>query len=778
MPLNDPGGHPPPVILDPGQPRRLAIHLAGIVQGVGMRPFVHRLATAMALTGWVGNDGRGVQLQVQGVRLDAFIEALRQQLPPQAQVTDMTIHELPWQAGEMGFAIRTLDSANPCYGAVLAPDSAICEDCLAELFDPANRRLGYPFVNCAQCGPRYSICERLPYERAQTAMAGFALCPDCRHEYDDPTNRRFHAQATCCPRCGPQLDCDMSAVQAMLGQGAIVALQGLGGFHLLCDAGNQQTVARLRHHKQRPAWPLALMALNVASVAQWCEVDAAAQASLQGPQRPIVLLPQKAGTHPPLAANIAPGLRRLGFMLPSTACHYLLFHAAAGHPAGLAWLTEPLPVALVVTSANTSGEPLITFANEQPQLEALADIIVRHDRPMVTRLDDSVVQPMSHGQIQLLRRARGFLPQPIALRRAMPTVLGLGGLLKNTLCLIHEDTAFVSQHVGDLASPATLTACAQTLEHMQRLLGIRSFEAIAGELHPDCPSWRLPGLPDAPHLAIQHHHAHIAAVLAEHGLSEPALGVALDGFGLGDDGTAWGGELLMIDGGHFQRVGHLRGLPMPGGDLAARQVWRMAAGALHLMGRTGEITARWPNEPQAAMVQRWLVQGRVPLTTSCGRLFDAAAALLGIASQSRYEAEAALHLEALAERPCSMPGLWRLDGPVLDLLPLLEALLHATPAEGAGLFHGTLVTALAEWVQQAALRHGLHTVALAGGCLHNRILHQGLSAALQQAGLRVLHATALPPNDGALSLGQAHAAALQLLEPPPRESDRQAATNI
>ena len=764
MPLNGPGGHPPPTILDPDQPRRLAIHLAGIVQGVGMRPCIHRLATAMALTGWVGNDGRGVQLQVQGERLQGFLEALRQQLPPQAQVSAMTIHELPWQEGEAGFAIRTLASTNPCHDAVLAPDSAICEDCLAELFDPANRRLGYPFVNCAQCGPRYSICERLPYERAQTAMASFALCADCQSEYDDPANRRFHAQATCCPRCGPRLDHDLAEVYTLLSQGAIVALQGLGGFHLLCDAGNQEAVARLRHRKQRPARPLALMTLNVASVAQWCEVDETTAASLQNPARPIVLLPQKAGAHPALAANIAPGLERLGFMLPSTACHYLLFHAAAGHPAGLAWLTEPLPVALVVTSANTSGQPLITFANEQPRLETLADVLVRHDRPMVTRLDDSVVQPLPQGRVQLLRRARGFLPQPIALGRAMPTVLGLGGLLKNTLCLIHDDTAFVSQHVGDLTSPATLAACAQTLEHMQRLLGIRSFEAIAGELHPDCPSWRLPGLPDVPHLAIQHHHAHIAAVLAEHGVSTPALGVALDGFGLGDDGTAWGGELLVVTGGQARRVGHLRGLPMPGGDLAAKQVWRMGAGALHLMGRAGEITTRWPDEPQAAMVQRWLMQGRVALTTSCGRLFDAAAALLGIARQSRYEAEAALRLEALAERPCSMPGLWRLDGPVLDLLPLLEALLHAAPAEGAGLFHGTLVSALAEWVQQAACHHGLHTVALAGGCLHNRILHHGLSAALQQAGLRVLHATALPPNDGALCLGQAHAAALQLLE--------------
>lgn len=731
-----------------------------------MRPCIHRLATAMALTGWVGNDDQGVQLQVQGERLQAFLEALRHRLPPQAQVTAMTIQALPWQEGEVGFAIRTLESANPCHGAVLAPDSAICQDCLAELFDPANRRFGYPFVTCAQCGPRYSICERLPYERAQTAMAGFALCPDCQHEYHDPTNRRFHAQATCCPCCGPMLDHDLKEVYTLLSQGAIVALQGLGGFHLLCDARNEQAIERLRHRKQRPARPLALRALNAASVALWCEVDTAAQANLQSPQRPIVLLPQKAGAHPPLAATIAPGLRRLGFMLPSTACHYLLFHAAAGQPAGLTWLTEPLPVALVVTSANRSGAPLITFANEQPRLEVLADIIVRHDRPMVTRLDDSVVQPMPSGGVQLLRRARGFLPQPIALRHAMPTVLGLGGLLKNTLCLIHDDTALVSQHVGDLTSPATLAACAQTLEHMQRLLGIRSFDAIAGELHPDCPSWRLPGLPDAPRLAIQHHHAHIAAVLAEHGMSEPALGVALDGFGLGDDGTAWGGELLMVAGGHFQRVGHLRGLPMPGGDLAAQQVWRMGAGALHLMGRGGEITIRWPDEPQAAMVQRWLAQGTAPLTTSCGRLFDAAAALLGIASQSRYEAEAALRLEELADRPCSLPGLWRLDGPVLDLLPLLEALLHATPTEGAGLFHGTLAAALAAWVQQAATRHGLHTVALAGGCLHNRILHQGLTAALQQAGLNVLHAIELPPNDGALSLGQAHAAALQLLGQP------------
>ncbi len=729
-----------------------------------MRPFVHRLASSLGLCGWVGNDGCGVQLQVQGTQLADFLDALRHQLPPQAQIAAMVIQELPWQEGETGFVIRVLAPGDQRPGAALAADSAICAVCLGELFDPANRRHGYPFVNCAQCGPRYSLCESLPYERAQTTMAGFVLCPACQQEYGDPANRRFHAQATCCPHCGPRLDHDMAEVQALIGQGAIVALQGLGGFHLLCDASNEQAIARLRRHKARPFKPLALMALNLASVALWCDVTAAAAASLHSPARPIVLLPKKAEApdNHALAANIAPRLGHLGFMLPATACHYLLFHAAAGKPSGLDWLDEPLPVALVVTSANRSSAPLITFAEEQPMLKGLADCIVTHGRPMVTRLDDSVLQPMGSGQMQLIRRARGFLPQPIALKGSMPTVLGLGGLLKNTVCIIHDDTAFVSQHVGDLTSPATLGACAATLKHLQRLLGIRSFDAIAGEWHPDCPSWRLPGLPQAPRLTIQHHHAHIAAVLAEHGTSKPVLGVALDGFGLGDDGAAWGGELLLVQNGHARRVGHLRGLPLPGGDLAARQVWRMAAGVLHLLGRTTEITTRWPNEPQAAMVQRWLQQGRVPLTTSCGRLFDAAAALLGVAHHSHYEAEAAMRLEELAARPYSMPKLWRLDGLVVDLLPLLDTLRHAAPGEGAGLFHGTLSAALAAWIREGARHHGLDTVALAGGCLHNRILHHNLTAALQAAGLRVLHAIQLPPNDGALSLGQAHAAALQL----------------
>ena len=764
MSLNAPGGHPASLAADISRPKRLAIHLTGIVQGVGMRPFIHRLASSLGLSGWVGNDGCGVQLQVQGNQLAAFLDALRHLLPPQAQITAMAIQELPWQEGERGFAIRLLAPGDQRPGMALAADSAICADCLGELFEPANRRYGYPFVNCAQCGPRYSICESLPYERAQTAMAGFVLCPACQQEYKDPANRRFHAQATCCPHCGPRLDRDPAEIQALLAQGAIVALQGLGGFHLLCDASNEQAIARLRRHKARPFKPLALMALNLASVALWCDGTAAA-ASLNSPARPIVLLPKKAAVPDghALAANIAPGLGQLGVMLPATACHYLMFHAAAGKPSGLDWLAEPLPLALVVTSANKSSAPLITFADEQPLLEELAEHIVTHNRPMVTRLDDSVVQPMASGQMQLIRRARGFLPQPIALKETMPTVLGLGGLLKNTVCIIHDDAAFVSQHVGNLSNPATLAAYAATIKHLQRLLGIRSFAAIAGERHPDCPTWRLPELPQAPRLTIQHHHAHIAAVLAEHGVNTPVLGVALDGFGLGDDGTAWGGELLLVHHGHARRVGHLRGLPMPGGDLAARQVWRMAAGVLHLLGRNAEITSRWPDEPQAAMVQRWLEQGRVPLTTSCGRLFDAAAALLGIAHSSRYEAEAAMRLEELATRPYSLPQLWRLHGLVLDLLPLLDALRHAAPDEGAGLFHGTLSAALAAWIRKGAGYHGLDTVALAGGCLHNRIIHHHLTAALEAAGLRVLHAIQLPPNDGALSLGQAHAAALQLL---------------
>jgi hydrogenase maturation protein HypF len=748
--------------------RRAQVRIKGLVQGVGFRPFIYGLAVRLGLAGWVLNDGAGVSAEVQGAveNVGAFLIALRIEAPPLARIDKVEASDLLPDPALSGFVIRHSEAAAGA-GSVLtgvAPDAAVCPACLAELFDPQDRRYRYPFLNCTHCGPRYTITRRLPYDRPQTSMAGFPLCADCAGEYADPGDRRFHAQPVACPVCGPKLSHTVEEVLGFLQAGKIVALKGLGGFHLACDARNGAAVGRLRRVKQRNAKPFAIMVAGAASAARFVALDDDERALLQSPARPVVV-GRRREDGPELSPDIAPGLAWLGVMLPYTPLHYLLFHEAAGRPVGLDWLETAQELTLVMTSANPGGEPL-AIGNEEAarRLAGIADVLVDHDRDIVIRADDSVMRKLA-GAPAFLRRARGFVPAPIKLSRPQPPTLAVGGHLKNAVCVTRGDEAFLSQHIGDLDNAATLGFFEETINHLLHVLDVTP-QIVAHDLHPDFLSTRYAEGSGIPCVAVQHHHAHIAAVLAEHQIDGPAAGLALDGFGLGADGGAWGGELLLVMGGRFERLGRLAQLAQPGGDVAARQPWRMAAAALHRMGRADEIPVRFSASGPADGVRRMLDKGlNAPLTSSCGRWFDAACGLLaargllGLRATAGYEGEAPMALESLVRRPFCDGEPWRIDGGALDLTPLLERLLSVESAEeGADLFHGGLIAALIAWTLPELRARGLDFVVLSGGCLMNAVLAEGLAAGFAAAGVRVLLPRLAPANDGGLALGQAWAA--------------------
>lgn len=754
--------------------------MRGDVQGVGFRPFVYRLARAEGLTGWVRNDGRGVAVEVQGdpAALARFEHRLAVEAPPLARVTAVEGEGCEPVAEEADFAIGA--SGGGALATGLPPDTSPCPECLAELFDPADRRWRYPFLNCTHCGPRFTVVGALPYDRPHTALAGFPLCEACAAEYADPGDRRFHAQPTACPACGPQAslrvpgegpggdgegqgDAIAGALDCLRG-GGILALKGLGGYHLACDARDAEAIERLRARKGRDAKPLAVMALNAASLADWARLGAAERRWLDDPRRPITLLPGR-GTAP---EPLAPGLHVLGAMLPYTPLHYLLFHEAAGRPAGTAWLAAPHPLRLVMTSANPGGEPLVIGETEADErLAGIADRILGHDRPIVTRCDDTVLRPAAGGPL-FLRRSRGWVPEPVAWSGPAargPAVLALGAGLKVTVCAARDGEAFLSPHVGDLDDAATSTAHEEAVSHLLDLLRIAP-RRVACDRHPDFPSTRL-----AERLAVengwelvpvQHHHAHAAAVAAEHGLTGPALALTLDGVGLGSDGSAWGGELLWLAGADWQRLDHLAPLALPGGDRAAREPWRLAAAALHRLGRGEEIPARFGHRPFAGALARQLERGGAPATTRAGRRFDAAVGRLGMAEEAAYEGEAAMRLEAAAARYGPVPaeaGGWRIGAEGLSLDPLLAHLAaEAQPGRGAARFHATLAAALADWAAGYAPA-GAGRVLLGGGCFANGLLLEATTAALERRGLAVYRPRAVPPGDGGLALGQAWVAA-------------------
>lgn len=748
------------------------IRVTGLVQGVGFRPFVWRLANELGVSGWVRNDSAGVEIHAEAndAGLEYFLRALQENPPPLARIDGVTT-EAHHAQGLSGFAID--DSRVGEVHTMIGADTAVCEACLAELFDPHGRRWRHAFITCTHCGPRYTLTRNLPYDRAQTSMAGFAQCPTCLAEYTDPAHRRFHSETNCCPACGPQLallDANGNKLRgdpieqalALLHAGAILAIKGLGGFHLACDARNHEALERLRVRKERDEKPFAVMAANIASITDLVRLDALAKEVLLARERPVVLVPAKAGAGS-LLAGVAPGLDSLGVMLPYTPLQWLLFHEAAGRPAGVDWMEQPQALLLVMTSANPGGEPL-TIANAEAleRLTGIADAFLIHDRDILIRCDDSVVRPIN-GRGQFVRRARGYTPQPVALPAAGPSVLAVGAWLKNTVCVTRDAQAWVSQHVGDLDNAVSCGFLEETVEHLLDVLDVLP-QAVAHDLHPDFHSTRFAQAFAArqgiPAIAVQHHHAHIAALAAEHGYRDSLLGLALDGVGLGSDGAAWGGELLLLEGAAFSRLGHVASLPLPGGDRAAREPWRMAAAALWRMGRGEQIARRFAAMPAAAQMATMLERNiRSPQSTSMGRLFDAAAALLGVRLLASYEGQAAMQLECLAAQ--HGPGIvwqaWTIEDGVLDFMPLLERLAdwRGDVAEAAAAFHATLAAGLLEWSMMAARREGVDSIALGGGCFLNALLSRALETGLREQGMKVLVAKNLPPNDGGISLGQA-----------------------
>ena len=767
---------------------RLRVEIQGAVQGVGFRPFVYRLATELQLRGWVLNDTRGVFIEVEGPQpqLDAFLQRLPVERPPRAIIHALTHAWLPAN-GYTGFEIRR-SAAHGARTALVLPDMGACPDCLAEVFTPADRRHAYPFTNCTNCGPRFTIIEALPYDRPHTTMRQFTMCPACQAEYEDPTDRRFHAQPNACPACGPQLalwqatldaaagaqvaalatgQAALAAAAAALVAGQIVAVKGLGGFHLLVNGRNQAAVARLRARKQRPVKPLALMARDLAQARQLCAVSPAAAALLTAPEAPILLLPRRPEAD--VAASVAPGHPTLGVMLPYTPLHHLLL-AAVDFP-------------LVATSGNLSDEPICTDEHEAVvRLGAIADLFLVHDRPIARHADDSVAW-MLDGQPQLLRRARGFAPLPILVKHDLPVILGVGAHLKNTVALSVGRQVFISQHIGDLETPQAMRAFERVIADFLRLYGVAP-AAIAHDLHPDYLSTQWAQAQSLPLIGVQHHHAHLAACLAEHHVDGPALGVTWDGTGYGADGTIWGGEFLLGDAASFTRVAALRPFRLPGAEAAIREparialalLWELYGDAALEMTDLAPLQALRPGEGRllAQMLRRGL---NAPVTTSAGRLFDGVAALLGLRARVSYEGEAALALEFAAAGhgadayPIALaaPAPARgdeaqaaPDRPALqiDWAPTLQAML-ADLRRGAdrGIIAAQFHQALVGAIVAVATRVNVSRVALTGGCFQNRLLTEESVKALRRAGFEVLLHRQAPPNDGGISLGQVAVAA-------------------
>lgn len=740
---------------------RRKIRIRGLVQGVGFRPHVYRQALEHGVAGVALNDGEGVLIEAEGEAIDVFLEAIRTLAPPLARIDSVVVAEQAVR-GESGFRIGETrgNGSGEAASAAIPADVALCDACLAELFDPGNRRYLHPFIACTDCGPRITMTRTLPYDRDGTTMGDFALCASCELEYEDPLTRRFHAEPIACHDCGPRLSESIERMTEVIEAGGIVALKGIGGYHLVCDARSAQSVETLRERKQRDQKPFAVMVLNSASARRHARLSEAAQTALESRQRPVVVVPR--GDTPSadgLPDALGPGLDSLGLMLPYTGVHYLLFHHLLGAPEGVDWLARAQAPALVMTSANVSGKPLVSRqADAEAELAGIADLLVHHDREIARPTDDSVVRGLEEACVPI-RRARGSVPHAISLGGEAAAVVACGAHLKNTVTVTRGDLAYTSTHVGDLENGACIRFQAEVLDQLLDMLGVRP-RHIACDWHPDFASTRL-----AESLAerfgarlhrVQHHHAHIAALLAEHERKGPVLGVALDGHGLGEDGQAWGGELLRVDESGFQRLGHFRPLPAVGGDRAAREPWRLAAGVLWDLGMESGIEARFGHHALAGPLAQLLREGGAPVTSAAGRLFDAASALLGVCEVASFEGQAPMLLEARVRRPFALDDGFRLAGGELDFRPLLAWLAETRDAQrGAEGFHGTLVAAITAWVRQASRETGLRTVALGGGCMINRVLASRLPETLREAGLQVLTARRIPPNDAAISLGQA-----------------------
>jgi len=758
--------------------QRVRLEITGQVQGVGFRPYVYRLAVQAGLAGWVLNGPGGVVIEAQGPAgaVDGFTRRLPSELPALARIASLRSAPAAVRAAERGFEIRPSEGGELA-DAQVTVDTATCPDCLREMNAPADRRRRYPFINCTNCGPRYSIVRAIPYDRPNTTMSEFAMCRSCSAEYRDPASRRFHAQPIACPACGPavwlvdtagrQIDCDDPIRKAaeLIRSGRILAIKGLGGFHLACRADSRQAVASLRQRKRRDAKPFALMAGDMDQVRSLCQVSPQAEELLTGPVRPIVIMPARPDAG--VAPAVAEGYDTLGVMLPYTPLHHLLF-------------AEGLPP-LVMTSGNYSDEPLVKDNDAAlAHLGAIADTVLLHNRRIESRIDDSVVQVAPGGGVQVLRRARGYAPQPLPLAvggKGGPAVLAVGAEMKSTVCLAANGRAVVSEHIGDLKDGRAYRHFIDTINRLEGLFDVRP-GLLAADWHPQYLSTEyalkrhrgeLAGRQPLPITRVQHHHAHIAACLAEHGREGPVVALACDGTGYGDDGAAWGCEVLLADLAGFRRLGHLRYMPLVGGDAASVETYRPAVAAMYdtfgkdVLKMIADLPAL-AGPDQAAMAVEILSAGiELPQTSSLGRWFDAVACLCGVAAENRCEGEAPMKLQAAVAPGVLDAYAFRItaDEPFLiDLRPMVAGMAFdliggADAGEVAAKFHNTVVRFLASAARRACEQTGLRTVALSGGCFANCIVADGLAAELRSDGLEMLCHRDVPCNDGAISLGQA-----------------------
>jgi len=752
---------------------RHRLTVTGVVQGVGFRPFVYGLATRLGLTGWVLNTSAGVTIEIEGSppAVESFRTALTGEAPPLARIERVTAESLP----PNGFTQFDIRESQPEPGAFqpISPDICICDDCLRELFDPADRRHLYPFINCTNCGPRFTIIKDIPYDRPQTTMAPFVMCADCAREYHDPRDRRFHAQPVACPVCGPQVRLEIGGLenspilqspfltaQQLLRQGKIIAGKGLGGFHLACDATNEEAVAELRRRKGRADKPFALMMPDIAAIEQYCYISTEERALLESRQRPIVLLQKRGNATPPIAASVAPRQRTLGVMLPYTPLHHLLFSFPPS-----SFLLHPL----VMTSGNFSEEPIATRNDEAlTRLAPLADAFLLHDRDIHIRTDDSVMRVFEGAELPI-RRSRGYAPYPVKLPHAAPPTLAVGGELKNTFCVARDHYAFLSHHIGDMENYETLQSFESGVSHFESLFRIQP-QIIAHDLHPNYLATRY-ALARAEReglraVGVQHHHAHIAACMAEHGLDgeHPVIGVALDGTGYGTDGAIWGGEFLLATYSHFERVAHLAYVPLPGGDAATRKPARVALAHLLAAGLPLDsdlAPVRALPDSERSIVEKQITIGlNAPLTSSMGRLFDATASIIGLRQEVNYEGQAAIELEAVADPDETAAYDFDLSGDLILPHSAIRQIVNdwrggVSPPIIAARFHNGVAAMIRRVCVRLRKSHGVNQVALSGGVFQNVTLLAKALALLRADGFEVFTHRLVPPNDGGIALGQA-----------------------
>lgn len=760
----------------------------GIVQGVGFRPFVYNLATLLGISGSVSNSSAGVLIRAVAdrERLLSFKDKLEKEAPPLARIFSIEAHPATFDLPDDKFRILA-STKGESVATWIPPDIALCKDCLAELLDLKDRRAGYPFINCTNCGPRFTIVETIPYDRPKTSMKVFPMCAGCAEEYETPTDRRFHAQPNACSDCGPHLSwhdhtgnllsCSNPVAEAVtaLKNGSILAIRGLGGFHLAVDALQESSVQLLRQRKGRKKKPLAIMVADINSAKKFAHVSDIEKKALLSPECPIVLLQKK--THSDLASNLAPDISDIGVMLPYTPLHHLLFHY------------RDCPGALVMTSGNVSGAPICT-ANDDAirRLGAIADFFLLHNREIVTRIDDSVVKVIK-GRPRPFRRARGYVPAPLLFSRTLPPIIGCGGGLKSTFCLAKDKLVFPSQHIGDLFNLESFEFYTESVEHLKKIFEIDPV-AAACDLHPDYLSSRYAVDLDLPLYRIQHHHAHAVSVMAEHNLFKPVIAVVLDGTGYGPDGTIWGGEFLKADLVGYKRLGHFQHLSLPGGDAAAMEPWRMGCSALyHAYGSESLLAKALPSSlvpispAKREIIKEMLEKGfNSPLTSSCGRLFDAVASILGLCLSAGYEGQAAMELETLATQAATKNWLSDLDSAtqpnhssrLLEKDGLwqivttdLVRIIHDDCNQGqdkriiALHFHFELIGSILSLTQKLSEQTGIRDIVLSGGCLQNKLLLEGLFHVLSLQGYNVYTGRNAPINDGGVSIGQAIIGGLQ-----------------